>query len=64
MRNAKPISGSAVHKVLQQIEPSALSWRSKGWNEGVKEEGMDYVLNRDKGDMNTQIWLKILKWRY
>ena len=29
--------------------------KEQGMNEGVMEGGMDYVLNRDKGDMNTQI---------
>ena len=54
------ISESAVHKIWQQMDPSAL-WRKKEWDEGVMKGGMNYVLNRDKGDINTQIGLKILK---
>ena len=51
---------SAVHKISQQMDPSAL-WRMEEWDEGARKGGMNYVLNKDKGDMTTQIVLKILK---
>ena len=39
MRNPKSISGLAMHKILEHIDPPSLSWKNNGWNEEIMEGG-------------------------